>query len=60
MLTSSLQHPYVEFRFSNIYHALNFKRELMDNDDWEHCSIGYAPDPCELADGVHYKDEVEE
>ncbi|CAN9324084.1 unnamed protein product [Alternaria alternata] len=53
-------HPYVEFRFSNIYHALNFKRELMDNDDWEHCSIGYAPDPCELADGVHYKDEDEE
>ena len=50
----------MEFRFSNIYHALNFKRELMDNDDWEHCSIGYAPDPCELADGVHYKDEDEE
>ncbi|CAN9189387.1 unnamed protein product [Alternaria alternata] len=53
-------HSYVEFRFSNIYHALNFKRELMDNDDWEHCSIGYAPDPCELAKGVHYKDEDEE
>ncbi|CAN9255118.1 unnamed protein product [Alternaria sp. RS040] len=53
-------HSYVEFRFSNIYHALNFKRELMDNDDWEHCSIGYAPDPCELANGVHYKDKDEE
>ncbi|KAI5380798.1 hypothetical protein J4E82_000756 [Alternaria postmessia] len=53
-------HSYVEFRFSNIYHALNFKRELMDNDDWEHCSIGYAPDPCELANGAHYKDKDEE
>ncbi|CAG5178537.1 uncharacterized protein ALTATR162_LOCUS8750 [Alternaria atra] len=53
-------HPYVEFRFSNIYHALNFKRELMDNEDWEHCSISYALDPCELAKGIHYKDEDEE
>ncbi|KAL1796690.1 hypothetical protein ACET3X_005230 [Alternaria dauci] len=57
---SARGHPYVEFRFSNIYHALNFKRELMDNEDWEHCNIVYAPDPCELAKGVHYKDEDEE
>ncbi|XP_014552893.1 hypothetical protein COCVIDRAFT_41025 [Bipolaris victoriae FI3] len=49
-------HEYTEFRFANIYHALNFRRELTDNEDWEHCNIGYAPDPCELATGVHYKD----
>ncbi|KAF9691715.1 hypothetical protein EKO04_010499 [Ascochyta lentis] len=52
-------HHFVEFRFGNIYHALNFKRYLMDDEEWEHCSIGYAPDPCELARGVHYKDEDE-
>lgn len=49
------QHPYIEFRFGNIYHALNFRRYLMDDEEWEHCSIGYAPDPCELARGVHSK-----
>ncbi|KAJ5020555.1 Isoprenylcysteine carboxyl methyltransferase family-domain-containing protein [Bipolaris maydis] len=49
-------HDYIEFRFANIYHALSFRRELMDNEDWEHCNIGYAPDPCELATGVRYKD----
>jgi hypothetical protein len=32
----------------------------MANDDWEHCTISYAPDPCEIARGVHYKDEDEE
>jgi hypothetical protein len=32
----------------------------MDNDEWEHCSIGYAKDPCELARGVHYEDADEE
>ncbi|EMD63549.1 hypothetical protein COCSADRAFT_190788 [Bipolaris sorokiniana ND90Pr] len=49
-------HEYIEFRFANIYHALSFRRELMDNEDWEHCKIGHAPDPCELATGVRYKD----
>ncbi|KZM23544.1 uncharacterized protein EKO05_0011247 [Ascochyta rabiei] len=52
-------HHFIEFRFGNIYHALNFKRYLMDDEEWEHCSIGYAPDPCELARGVHYKDADE-
>jgi hypothetical protein len=56
MLTLLCQHEYVEFRFANIYHALNFKRELMDDEDWEHCNISYAPDPCELAAGIHYDD----
>ncbi|EUC48002.1 hypothetical protein COCMIDRAFT_34565 [Bipolaris oryzae ATCC 44560] len=49
-------HEYIEFRFANIYHALSFKRELMNNEDWGHCNISHAPDPCELATGVRYKD----
>lgn len=32
----------------------------MDDEEWEHCSIGYAKDPCELARGVHYKKADEE
>ncbi|KAF2821307.1 hypothetical protein CC86DRAFT_373672 [Ophiobolus disseminans] len=48
---------YIEFRFANIYHALNFKKMLMDDPDWETCTISYAADPCESANGVHYKDE---
>ncbi|KAH9866655.1 hypothetical protein J1614_008348 [Plenodomus biglobosus] len=47
---------YVEFRFANIYHALSFKRELEMDQDWEHCTISYASDPCEVAHGVHYDD----
>jgi protein-S-isoprenylcysteine O-methyltransferase len=31
----------------------------MEEEDWEHCTIGYGPDPCELAKGVHVKDEDE-
>ncbi|KAF2996068.1 hypothetical protein E8E13_003965 [Curvularia kusanoi] len=49
-------HHYLEFRFGNIYHALNFKRYLASDEEWEHCSIIYAPDPCQLASGVHDKD----
>ncbi|KAH9867906.1 hypothetical protein IAQ61_007210 [Plenodomus lingam] len=47
---------YVEFRFANIYHALSFKRELLNDEEWEHCNISFATDPCEIAQGVHYKD----
>ena len=50
------KYNYVEFRFANIYHALSFKRQLMNEEDWEHCTINYAPDPCEVACGVHDKD----
>ncbi|KAL5414323.1 hypothetical protein PMIN03_003216, partial [Paraphaeosphaeria minitans] len=50
---------YIEFRFANVYGALQFKRELKDDPDWEHCTIGYAPDPCETAQGIHIKDEEE-
>jgi protein-S-isoprenylcysteine O-methyltransferase len=51
---------YIEFRFANIYHALQFKRQLMDDPEWEHCTIAYATDPCETARGIHYKDEDED
>ncbi|KAH7065949.1 hypothetical protein BKA63DRAFT_167973 [Paraphoma chrysanthemicola] len=51
---------YIEFRFANIYHALDFHRQLKDDHDWEDCTISYAADPCETARGVHYKDEDEE
>ncbi|KAF2106946.1 hypothetical protein BDV96DRAFT_311280 [Lophiotrema nucula] len=50
---------YIEFRFASIYSALNFKRALLDDVDWEHCNIQYAPDPCEVAHGVHLEDEDE-
>ncbi|KAJ4298156.1 hypothetical protein N0V90_006055 [Kalmusia sp. IMI 367209] len=50
---------FVEFRFANIYNALQFKRQLMDDEEWEHCMIAYAPDPCEIAQGVHIKDKDE-
>ncbi|KAE8826348.1 hypothetical protein CFE70_006684 [Pyrenophora teres f. teres 0-1] len=53
-------HAYIEFRFANIYHALQFKRELHEREEWEHCNIQYAADPCEVAKGVHYKDEDED
>ncbi|OAL48282.1 hypothetical protein IQ07DRAFT_633260 [Pyrenochaeta sp. DS3sAY3a] len=50
-------HHFIEFRFANIIDALAFKRELIDDQDWEHCNIQFAPDPCELANGVHYQGE---
>ncbi|KAJ4355687.1 uncharacterized protein N0V89_003707 [Didymosphaeria variabile] len=50
---------YIEFRFAKFYAALQFKRELMEDQEWEHCTIIYAPDPCEIAQGIHIKDEVE-
>ena len=28
----------------------------MNDQDWEHCTFAYAPDPCQLASGVHEKD----
>jgi hypothetical protein len=52
-----LQRYYIEFRFASIYHSLEFKRELTTEEDWEHCTISYAPDPCEVADGIHLEDE---
>ncbi|KAH7067795.1 hypothetical protein FB567DRAFT_457859 [Paraphoma chrysanthemicola] len=51
---------YIEFRFANIYNALEFHRQLKGDHDWEDCTISYAADPCETAHGVHYKDEDDE
>jgi hypothetical protein len=51
-----LQQHYVEFRFSSVYEALLFKNELKDDEDWEHCTIIYAPDPCAIHDGIHLDD----
>ncbi|KAH4893303.1 hypothetical protein HBI49_127190 [Parastagonospora nodorum] len=48
---------YIDFRFASIYHALNFKQQLHQEEDWESCTIVYAPDPCEIAHSVHYQDE---
>lgn len=39
---------------------MNFNRRLSTDENWEPCSIVYAPDPCETAQGVHYKDEDED
>ncbi|KAF2277994.1 uncharacterized protein EI97DRAFT_374530 [Westerdykella ornata] len=50
---------FIEFRFANIYDALSFKRQLAEEEDWERCTIVYAPDPCEIADGVHFTDLVD-
>jgi hypothetical protein len=53
------QRFFIEFRFANIYNALNFLRALRDDEEWEHCHINYAKDPCETAQGVHFKNEDE-
>lgn len=31
----------------------------MSDEEWERCSIIFAPDPCQLASGVHAKDPDE-
>jgi hypothetical protein len=46
----------IEFRFGNIYHALGFRRQLMTDENWEHCHLQFARDPCEEASGVHIED----
>ncbi|KAF2201144.1 hypothetical protein GQ43DRAFT_46914 [Delitschia confertaspora ATCC 74209] len=44
---------YIEFRFGNVYQALNFKRALQDDEEWESCVLVYASDPCELYTSIH-------
>lgn len=44
---------YAEFRFGSVYDALLFKVEIQNDEDWEHCNIFDAPDPCEISNGVH-------
>lgn len=52
----SHQFHYIEFRFANITDSISFLRDLRNKEAWEHCYIKYAPDPCELAKGVHFED----
>ncbi|OCK77175.1 hypothetical protein K432DRAFT_384903 [Lepidopterella palustris CBS 459.81] len=47
---------FIEFRFANIYNALSFKHEIQNDEDWEYCTVSYAPDPCEVATGTHLND----
>ncbi|KAJ9639386.1 hypothetical protein H2199_006419 [Coniosporium tulheliwenetii] len=43
----------VEFRFHSIYDALKFRVRLANDEEWEHCNVIFAPDPCATAEGVH-------
>ncbi|KAF7593989.1 hypothetical protein BBP40_010386 [Aspergillus hancockii] len=43
----------VIFRFCAIDDAVRFRSMLVRNEQWEHCNIQYAADPCELATGFH-------
>lgn len=43
----------VTWRFCDIRDAETFTTELRRDENWEHCNIHYAPDPCALAKGVH-------
>ncbi|RAL05095.1 uncharacterized protein BO80DRAFT_452026 [Aspergillus ibericus CBS 121593] len=43
----------VVFRFCSIEDAVRFRSVLVRHADWEQCNVQYAPDPCELATGLH-------
>ncbi|KAL2866411.1 uncharacterized protein BJX67DRAFT_381929 [Aspergillus lucknowensis] len=43
----------VSFRFCSIDDAVRFRSALIRNEDWEHCNVQYATDPCEVATGYH-------
>ncbi|KAL2819894.1 hypothetical protein BDW59DRAFT_164807 [Aspergillus cavernicola] len=43
----------VNFRFCGIADAVRFRAALVRNEDWEHCNVQYATDPCEVATGYH-------
>ena len=43
----------ITWRFCDIRDAESFTTELRRDENWEHCNIHYAPDPCALAKGVH-------
>lgn len=32
----------------------------MEDSEWESCTVTYAPDPCDTAQGVHYNDADEQ
>ncbi|KAL4964684.1 uncharacterized protein BDV14DRAFT_200735 [Aspergillus stella-maris] len=43
----------VSFRFCSIEDAVRFRAALVRNEEWEHCNVQYATDPCEVATGYH-------
>ncbi|SLM39924.1 hypothetical protein LPUS_10587 [Lasallia pustulata] len=44
----------VTFRFCNMLDARAFIGVLQRDEEWEHCNIVFAADPCEQATGVHF------
>ncbi|PVI04599.1 hypothetical protein DM02DRAFT_168034 [Periconia macrospinosa] len=47
---------YFDFRFANIYDAINFRRSLTVDEDWEMCKLIHVSDPCATAQGPHFND----
>ncbi|CAF9933049.1 hypothetical protein IMSHALPRED_009056 [Imshaugia aleurites] len=43
----------VVFRFCKVEDAVQFRAALSRDEEWEHCNIHYAADPCAAATGVH-------
>ena len=43
----------IVFRFTSIAAAVEFKKMLIRNEDWEGCNIQFMDDQCEKATGVH-------
>ncbi|KAL3467426.1 hypothetical protein BJX64DRAFT_248638 [Aspergillus heterothallicus] len=43
----------VSFRFCSIDDAVRFRAALVRKEEWEHCNVQYATDPCEVAAGYH-------
>ncbi|KAL2000905.1 hypothetical protein VTN02DRAFT_2474 [Thermoascus thermophilus] len=44
----------VQVRFCSIDDAVRFRSVLVRDENWEHCNINFAPDPCETATGIHF------
>ncbi|TKA80985.1 hypothetical protein B0A49_01045 [Cryomyces minteri] len=44
----------VEWRFCDVKDASAFKMELKNDDEWKHCNIFCAHDPCATSKAVHF------
>ena len=44
------------FRFTNIADAVNFRGQLLRDEDWEMCNIQFMDDPVQKATGVHLEE----
>ncbi|KAL6717111.1 hypothetical protein ACLMJK_005026 [Lecanora helva] len=49
-------HRAVVWRFCKVEDAVHFKASLSRDEEWEHCNIHHAVDPCATATGVHIDD----